>query len=357
MSPIVSPERPGESRSAVEAIHSLAGEQLGVVTRAQLRKLGLTDATIDSWLRTKRLWPLHRGVYRVGPLAVPRARELAAVMACGPRAYLSHRSAGWLWQLVPDPGDETPVDVSISRSRGARGRRKIHVRRVRLDKKDVSALQGIPITTLPRTLHDLATVLETRGLERVLAQAERLHHFDRNALQALLARNAGRPGTPLLRAWIQNETGPALTRSEAEVRFLDLIRKAQLPAPETNVQVGGYEVDFFWRKQHVVVEVDGFAFHSSARSFENDRRRDAALSANGLTVLRVTWRQVTHEAEATLVRLAQTLARTTPLPCTSEKESASAAKSKLLVCIRGHAFEIHLRAPERIRDHARWARR
>jgi very-short-patch-repair endonuclease len=105
------------------------------------------------------------------------------------------------------------------------------------------------------------------------------------------------------------EAGPAFTRSEAEQRFLTLIRKAQLPLPEANVRVGNYEVDFLWRRQALVVEVDGYAFHSSRRRFENDRRRDALLTAGGLNVLRVTWRQVVHEPEAISARVAQALGR------------------------------------------------
>ena len=113
----------------------------------------------------------------------------------------------------------------------------------------------------------------------------------------------------MLRALLVGDASPAFTRSEAEARFLALIRKAQLSEPETNVRVGGYEVDFLWRRERVVVEVDGFAFHSSRRTFENDRRRDRELTARGFNVLRVTWRQVASESEALLVRLTQTLAR------------------------------------------------
>jgi very-short-patch-repair endonuclease len=156
---------------------------------------------------------------------------------------------------------------------------------------------------------DLATVLSSRDLERVLAQAERLNYLDQRTLQSLATNHAGRPGAPILRALLQQEAGPALTRSEAEARFLALIRKAQLPAPETNVPVGEYEVDFLWRRERLVVEVDGFAFHSSRQHFETDRLRDARLTARGLIVMRVTWRQVVHEPTATVARLAQSLAR------------------------------------------------
>jgi very-short-patch-repair endonuclease len=111
---------------------------------------------------------------------------------------------------------------------------------------------------------------------------------------------------------LDGEEPLTLTRSEAEERFLTLIRKAQLPLPETNVSVTGYEVDFYWRPNGFVVEIDGFAFHSSAEMFESDRRRDAVLAASGVRVMRATWRQLTREPEALLVRLTQALAKAGP---------------------------------------------
>jgi very-short-patch-repair endonuclease len=290
-----------------DAIDALAATQLGVVTRAQLRERGIAAAAINRRVRANRLQPLHRGVYQVGKLVAPYARELAAVLACGPHAVLSFRSAGPLWQLLPDPGGPS-IDVI---THGDRGRRpNIRVHRVVLAVDDVTRQHGVPITSVSRTLVDLAAVLGRRELERAMAQAERLNLLDRQKLLALTDARAGRPGAPVLRSLLEQEARPALTRSEAEERFLALVRKAQLPAPETNVQLGDYEVDFLWRSQRIVVEVDGFAFHSSQRRFESDRRRDARLAAGGMSVLRVTWRQVEQEPEAMLVRLALTLSRT-----------------------------------------------
>ena len=291
-----------------ELIDGLAGEQLGLVTRAQLCEHGMPPAAVDSRVRARRLRQLHRGVYRVGPLVVTRARELAALLACGPHACISHGSAGFLWQLMPDPSDDMPVEISLAQ--GHRGRRPaIRVHRVSLHADEVTTLDCIRLTTLSRTLVDLAAMLDRRGLERVLAQAERVRQLDRSKLQDYVASCAGRPGVPLLRSLICDEIGPAFTRSEAESRFLALMRKAELPAPETNVRVGEYEVDFLWRSERLVVEVDGIAYHSSSGSFESDRRRDARLTACGLTVVRVTWNQIVREPEAMLVRLAQTFAR------------------------------------------------
>ena len=287
-------------------IEELAAQQLGLVTRAQLRAHGITARAIDRRVQALRLRPVQRGVYRVGPVAAPHARELAAVFACGPHAVVSHRSAGWLWQLLPDPGDAAPVDVSLRQ--GDRNRPRIRVHRVRLRADEVTTLRNIPITSIRRTLADLAGVLGTSELERVLARAERTDLLASSDLQSLAA-HAQRPGARILRALLLTEARAAFTRSEAEARFLALVRKSQLTVPESNARLGDYEVDFFWRRERLVVEVDGYAFHSSQRSFETDRRRDAWLAAAGVRVIRVTWRQLVNEPEAMLVRLAQTLAR------------------------------------------------
>lgn len=291
-----------------DLIERLAARQRALVTRAQLLAQGVPAHAIGARVQAKRLRVLHRGVYGVGPVAAPYARELAAVLACGTHAVLSHRSAGWLWQLLPDPGDAMPVDISLPDG-DRRRQRGIRVHRVCLQAEDLTTRDDIPLTTPARTIVDLAVMLSSRELEQVLAHAERENLIERRDLLAMVGKHSGRPGAPLLRALLESEGSPALTRSEAEERLLALIRKAQLPAPETNVRVGAYEVDFFWRRERLVVEVDGFAFHATTRKFENDRRRDGSLVASGLRVMRVTWRQLTSEPEAMLVRLAQTLIR------------------------------------------------
>jgi very-short-patch-repair endonuclease/predicted transcriptional regulator of viral defense system len=289
-------------------IDTFAASQLGLVTRSQLLASGVKEAVIDRRVRNGRLRLVFRGVYRVGPLMVSHARELAAVLVCGPHAVLSHRSAAALWQVLPASELRTPIDVILTQ--GDRGRRPgIRVHRVSLQQHDVTRVGTVPVTTVSRTLLDLATQLGRRELEQCLAHAERLQLIDCANLLSVVLASAGRPGAPVLRALLQDEVGPALTRSEAEERFLALVRKAQLPAPETNVRVDDYEVDFFWRRERLVVEVDGYAFHSSERRFEGDRLRDGRLTAAGFTVVRVTWRQVAREPEAILVRLAQSLAR------------------------------------------------
>ncbi|HEX7117454.1 MAG TPA: DUF559 domain-containing protein [Longimicrobiales bacterium] len=286
----------------------LAERQHGVVTRAQLLRAGVAARVVDHRVATGRLRPIHRGVYRAGPLVAPRALEMAAVLACGDGAVVSHRSASRLWELLPATGVREPVDVTV-RYRERR-RPGIRVHRVRaLPPDEVTRFEGVPITTPARTLLDLAGVAGVRELERAAARAERRGLVDRAQARALLARYPRRQGTGALAALLDGGTPLALTRSEAEERFLGLVRKGQLRLPEANVVVDGYEVDFLWRTERLIVEVDGFAYHASPQAFERDRRRDAVLGARGFHVLRVTWKQMDREPEAVLVRLAQMLAR------------------------------------------------
>jgi very-short-patch-repair endonuclease len=191
----------------------------------------------------------------------------------------------------------------------ARGRPGIRVHRAPLRQDETSRVNGIPATTPPRTLLDLAAELPRPELEQAIAAAERRHLASRSKLAALLARYPGRRGTRTLRALVESPRRFDLTRSKAEKRLLHLLRAAKLPVPDANVQLEGYEVDFLWRDAGLVVEVDGFAFHSDRGAFEADRLRDAELVARGLTVIRVTWRQMAEEPEAVVARLARALTR------------------------------------------------
>ncbi len=289
---------------------TLAAGQHGVVARAQLLRAGISPGSLDRRLRANQLRPLHRGVYLVGPVMVRQASAMAAALACGKGAVVSHRSAAELWGLLPDGNHSALVDV-IVRGDGRKPGIRIH-RIPSLRSDEVTELERIPVTTCARTLVDVASATRERELERAVAEAFARRRTSRSQVLALLRRHASRPGVGRLRALL--DVGqPAFTRSEAEERFLALIRKAQLSMPEVNVRVGNYEVDFLWRNERLVTEIDGFAYHSSTARFENDRRRDAVLAAAGVRVLRVTWRQLMKEPEAVLVRLAQALARTTLL--------------------------------------------
>lgn len=296
------------NRSTDERVAEVAAAQHGVVTRAQAIGAGLTPRMIAGRLRSGRLRSVHRGVYRIGPLSPPRSREMSAVLACGPGAVVSHRSAAWLWDLVSPPAATWPVDVTVpGRDRSRRPGIRAH-RVAALGAADTAMVEGIPVTAPVRTVVDLARVVVSGELERAVARAERQGLVTRGELSALIVRYRGRPGLPRLRAVVEGAGGPALTRSEAESLFLRLVRKVGLPAPEVNVTVQGYELDFLWPSAGIAVEVDGFAFHSSRPVFESDRRRDLRLAAAGIQVIRVTWRRLVDEPGATMVELGQTLA-------------------------------------------------
>jgi len=289
-------------------IGGLAAAQYGLVTRAQLDNVGLGRGAIALRVRHGRLHRVHRGVYLVGHASsLSLARELAAVLAYGPTAVLSHRSAAWLWSLLPVRPEVVEVIVA-GRERRPRVGVRPHLTRV-LDARERTTKHGVPVTTPARTLLDLAAAASRRDLERAFEEALLRRLVEARALRCLIARRAPRQGTRRLRELLDQLAEPALTRSEAERRLLELVRAGGLPAPRTNARLHGLEVDMHWPRHRLVLEVDGFAYHSSPGAFERDRRRDAELAAAGVTVVRVTWRQIVTEPKALLARLAQALAR------------------------------------------------
>lgn len=289
------------------AIAQLAGRQRGVVARRQLLALGLESDAIKRRLRAGRLHSVHRGVYLVGHEAAPAgALEMAAVLACGAGAVVSHRSAARLWKLLPYPAASTPGEVTlVERDAGVRSGIRPH--RVRtLPRRDVRTVNGIPTTAPARTLLDLAAVVSPDELDRAFAEAQVRRLVNTRALTDQIERNPGRRGLRGLRGLV--EAGPAPTRSRAERLFLRLIRDAELPSPQVNSKLGPDEVDFLWAEHRLVVEIDGFGSHGNRRAFERDRVRDAKLAAAGYTVMRVTWRQLVARPEAVAARLAAALA-------------------------------------------------
>ncbi|HEX2168496.1 MAG TPA: DUF559 domain-containing protein [Longimicrobiales bacterium] len=291
---------------AEQQILSLAARQYGVVSRAQLLQVGVRPDQVGARVRGRRLRPLQRGVYLVGPLEVPRARLMSAVLCCGDSAVLGHWSAAELWEISKPSDDSKGVDVIIPP--GDRRRRPgVRIHRMELQPDEVAERDAISVTTPARTVYDLAGSTSRRDLEQVVAEALARRVTDETALQAIVNRYAHRPTARRLIALLGMNERPALTRSAAEEALVALIARAQLPRPEMNVRIHGCEVDLYWRTQRLVAEMDGFAFHGSRRSFEADRRRDATLAAAGLRVMRVTWRQLQNEPEALLVRLTRAL--------------------------------------------------
>lgn len=292
----------------VEArVNDIAARQHGVISRAQLIDLGMPVSRIDHRVRADRLVRIHQGVYRVGPISTARTHLMAATLACGSGVVVSYRTAGHLYGCLPRDADRVEVTIA-GRRIGSRPGIRIHrVREFRAG--DTAVRDGIPTTSVARTLLDLASVLAERELEAALSEALALKIVDRAAIQRVLAGRDRMPGAARLRALISGHE-PARTRSRAEERLLALVRKAALPDPAVNVRVAGFEVDFHWRAERLVVEVDGHAFHATPRKFESDRRRDAALIAGGLRVMRVTWQQLEREPERVLAAVVRALAAT-----------------------------------------------
>ncbi|MCW3005811.1 MAG: hypothetical protein JWP17_437 [Solirubrobacterales bacterium] len=302
-------------QSAKHSVAELADAQHGVVGRWQLVELGHSTSTIDRWLAAERLVILHRGVYAVGHRRLrPEGHWMAAVLAGGAGASLSHRAAGSAWNVRTDHRAQCEITVVRAFGRKLPG---LHVHRSRLDPVDVTTLDGIPITTLARTLLDLAEVLPLEQRVAAIDRAEKLRLFDLRAIDATIARSPGRLGARRLqRAVEQYRPEPAFTRSWLEDHTLPLIADAGLARPHVNSLVHGYEVDLAWPEQRLVVELDSRTHHHTTRAFEQDRRRDADLTARGYRVIRFTHRQVTSEPRWVTTTLAAALqaASTGPQP-------------------------------------------
>lgn len=222
---------------------------------------------------------------------------MAAVLACGPKAVLSHRSAAGHLGLRPDNRARTDVTVP-SRSARSRAGIDIHVSRT-LEPQDVVVHEGIPCTSVARTLLDLAEVVNRRGVERAIDQAERLRVFDLRAVWEALSRAAGRRGAGVLRGLLSGYAGPTLTDRELEERFLALCRAAGLPQPAVNEWIlldgGAVKADFLWRGERLVIETDGWESHATRRAFRGDRARDRRLLLAGYQTQRFTWDDVVYE--------------------------------------------------------------
>ena len=298
-----------QSQAADRGLARLATRQHGVVAMWQLRELGCGRGAVERRVALGRLHRVHRGVYAVGHRKLDwRGVLMAAVLACGPGAVLSHRSAARLWGIRPD--SRGAVDVTIIGT-GRRRRPGIDVHSVRaLAPGDITVIDGIPVTTLPKTLLDLAAVAPRDHTARAIQEAERKRIFDRRALERLLQRSPGHRGRRPLRSILTDAVAiePA-TREELEWRFQQLIHQAQLPRPLINTLVQGFEVDAYWPDKKLDRRIcDGYETHRTRQAFESDRERDTLLLLAGYRVVRITWRQLTREPEAIIDRLRRLLA-------------------------------------------------
>jgi very-short-patch-repair endonuclease/predicted transcriptional regulator of viral defense system len=296
------------SREIDRLIDALAARQHGIVTRAQLVDAGVPGDGVRWRVERGSLHRLHRGVYRVGPTEGRCTREMAAVLACAPGATLGHRSATAAWAML-HPAASAPVDVVTHAWR--RPQHGIRIRRARsLLDDEVTVLDGVPITTPARTILDLASSGRAREVVRAVDEGIALRRFTLEELKTLVARHPRQPGAAALRTLIDHGASSWI-RSPAEKRFRALLRRAGvLGQVQFNATVLGCEVDVWWPDHGLAIEVDGFAFHSSPKSFQDDRRRDAALIAAGLRVMRVTWQDITQQPDRLLLDIGRATAAT-----------------------------------------------
>ena len=271
----------------------LAHVQHGVIARWQLLQLGFTPEAIRHRIANGRLHRVHRGVYAVGrPELTRKGIWMAAVLACGPGAVLSHESAAALWGLRDR---ESGIEVSVPR------RRRSRVEPITVHRRHPGALAdagrhaGIPVTSPVRTLLDLAAASEPSAIEALVNQADKLDLVDPEALRAAIEGLKGEPGIPALRDVLDRATF-RLTDSELERRFLPIVRRAGLPTPRTQAAVNGFRVDFWWPELRLVVETDGLRYHRTPTQQARDTRRDNAHRAAGVVPMRFTHHQVAHDS-------------------------------------------------------------
>ena len=255
------------------------------MTRAQLSAAGVGDSGVRDWVQSGRLHRLYRGVYAVGHDRLRlEGRWLAAVLACGTGAVLSHRDAAQLWELRQS--NSGVIDVTVRSRAGRPKRRGIRVHRSgRLAPEEVTIRAGIPVTTVARTLLDLADVLDPQALRRAVTEAEYRGRFDVDSLIAVVEGNPGRRGAKVMHA---AGARPHRTRSPLEDRFLGLLERCGVEEPQSGVWIEGYEVDFVWPRAGLVVELDGLAAHGTRAAVMRDRRRDRVLWRAGFRTMRLT---------------------------------------------------------------------
>jgi hypothetical protein len=291
-----------------QKVAALAGRQHGVVARWQIEEVGLSRQMIKSRIAHGGLNRLHRGVYAVGHRATTvESRWMAAVLAHGPHAALSHRSAGQLWGIHPRSRIAPEVTVSGSK----KTKKGIVAHRGTLMRDEVVWVRGIPVTSVPRTMLDLAATRSEREVERAWNEMEVRGFRDRLSVPHLLKRYPGRKGSlVLMRLAKRKELPVGITRNDLEEAFLALVDRFDLPRPRMNAHLAVrerfYEIDCLWEDRRVAIELDGGAVHKTTKAFHDDRERDRILTAEGFTTARITWdhiRDTPQEVAADLRRI------------------------------------------------------
>jgi very-short-patch-repair endonuclease len=299
------------SRDDDRSLAALAERQHGVVGRWQLLGAGWSAGAIEKRIWGGRLHPLHAGVYRVGHGLIPReGRWMAAVLASGPETVLSHWSAAALWMIRPN--SRSVIDVTSPRkSRSWDGIRRHHKA---LPDDEVTVEEGIPVTSVPRTIFDIAATEPVDVVKAMLRESEYRQLWDRLSLWDLIERYPGRRGVRKARAALEELTEEPVgrKRSRLEERFAPFLRRYSLPLPRFNdwIDLGDkrHQVDCHWPDLRQIVELDGWEGHSTRSAFREDRARDRRLRVAGYSVTRITWNQLDDEPEAIAADLRALLA-------------------------------------------------
>jgi very-short-patch-repair endonuclease len=294
-------ERPKLNTETLDrSVADLAGRQHGVVARWQLQAIGLSERMIRTRVAHGGFQRWHRGVYAVGHRAVTvESRWMAAVLAHGPRAVLSHRSAAQLWGLL----SRSSIAPEVTAPGAKRTRERIVGHRATLPADEFMRVEGIPVTSVPRTLFDLARTRPAREVERAWNEMQVRGLTDALSVPDLLRRYPGQPGSLLLARLASGaERSIGITRSELEEAFLALIDRYGLPRPRMNAHLPirdrFFEVDCLWEEQKVAAELDGAAVHGTTRAFHRDRERDRILEAERWRTPRVTWEHIRDTPDA-----------------------------------------------------------
>jgi Transcriptional regulator, AbiEi antitoxin/Protein of unknown function (DUF559) len=311
---VLVPEGPKLNTETLDReLASLAGRQHGVVGRWQLQELGLSEKMIKTRIAHGGLNRLHRGVYAVGHRATTvESRWMAAVLAHGPHAVLSHRSAGQLWGLH----QLSRIQPEVTCPGSKKTKKGIVAHRGTLLRDEVVWVRGIPVTSVPRTMFDLAATRSEREVERAWNEMEVRELRDRLSVPRLLERYPGRKGSLVLaRLAGRKELPVGITRNELEEAFLALVDRFGLPRPRMNAHLAVrerfYEIDCLWEDRGVAIELDGGAVHKTTKAFHDDRERDRILTAEGFTTARITWDHIRDTPEEVAADLRRIL---TPYP-------------------------------------------
>jgi predicted transcriptional regulator of viral defense system len=292
------------------ALARMAKNQHGVVSIRQLEgPLGFSQRSVARAVEGGRLHRVHRGVYAIGHTELSqRAECLAAVLAVGPGALLSYYSAGWLWGLWS--GSPAPFEVTAFVPRHHQPPKGVRRHRARnLDDEDRALIDGIPVTSVARTLLDLAWKLRSDQLRRVLARAEDLGLFDLEAIHAVIKRNRGHHGAKRLRFALSIYERPIWTRSDFERQFVEHLVESGLPRPATGWNEVGHELDVYWPEYGFGIELDTWETHGTRDAFERDHDRDIDFAVADIKTIRVSERQFRREPDQIVGKVALLLER------------------------------------------------